>query len=150
MLRVADYIFAIVITLWVGALWAIGYIAAPTLFYSLADRSLAGAIAGKQFATVAWLGMACAAYVIGFLIYREGGRAFKTHVLWLVVLMLLFTLAGHFGIRPILEQLSAEPVREVLEGVMRSRFQAWHGVASVLWLIQSVLGVGLVTQVFKR
>jgi hypothetical protein len=31
-----------------------------------------------------------------------------------------------------------------MESVFRDRFAAWHGVASVLYLIQSVLGILLV------
>ena len=150
MSRLADYLYAIAITLWVGALWAIGYMAAPVLFMYVADRSFAGDLAGKLFAIVSWLGMGCAGYLLVYLFFREGARAFKLLVLWLVVLMLLLTLAGHFGVAPIIEQLRAETARDVVESVVRSRFQTWHGIASVLWLIQSVLGVALVTQVFKR
>jgi hypothetical protein len=31
-----------------------------------------------------------------------------------------------------------------MESVLRDRFMAWHGVASILYLIQSVLGLLLV------
>ena len=41
-------------------------------------------------------------------------------------------------------------VREVMESVFRDRFVAWHGIASVLYLVQSVLGAALVTQIVKR
>jgi hypothetical protein len=34
--------------------------------------------------------------------------------------------------------------------MVRSRFATWHGIASVLWLIESVLGVALVTQVVRK
>ena len=61
MQRLAEHIYSIAITLWVGALWAIGYLAAPTLFRLLEDRPLAGRLAGEMFTYVAWLGMAAAA-----------------------------------------------------------------------------------------
>ena len=35
-----EAVYAIALTLWIGGLWAIGYIVAPTLFYTLADRTL--------------------------------------------------------------------------------------------------------------
>ena len=44
-----DKLALIAITLWVGALWAIGGIAAPTLFYHLADKMQAGNLAGQMF-----------------------------------------------------------------------------------------------------
>ncbi|HNN85277.1 MAG TPA: DUF4149 domain-containing protein, partial [Accumulibacter sp.] len=34
--------------------------------------------------------------------------------------------------------------REVMESVLRNRFATWHGVSSILYLVQSVLGLLLV------
>jgi hypothetical protein len=151
MSRIADYLFAVVITLWVGALWATGFIAAPVMFHQLADRALAGRLAGSLFTVVAWTAIGAAAYAMVYLFGRHGAGAMKTAVFWLVVVMLLFTLAGQFGVTPILAHLKAEALpREVMESVLRNRFAAWHGVSGVLYLIESVLGVALVTQLFKR
>jgi membrane protease YdiL (CAAX protease family) len=149
--RVADYLFAICITLWVGALWAVGFLTAPVLFHELADKTLAGNLAGKLFAIIAWLGIGSAAYALLYVLVREGARSLKTAVFWLIFLMLLLTLAGHFGVTPIIAQLKAEALpREVMESVLKDRFVAWHGVSSVLYLIQSVLGIALVTQIYRR
>ena len=49
MRRFADALYSIAITLWVGGLWAIGYLAAPTLFAELSDRALARQLAGAMF-----------------------------------------------------------------------------------------------------
>jgi hypothetical protein len=146
----ADALYAVTVNFWVGSLWAIGFISAPVLFSYMADASLAGSLAGRQFAIVAWLGMGCACYQILYLFFKDGAGAFKQAALWLVVLMLLLVLAGHFGVTPIVEQLRADPAREVVQSVVRSRFQAWHGIASLLWVIQSILGVALVLQVSRR
>jgi membrane protease YdiL (CAAX protease family) len=149
--RVADYLFAIAVTLWVGVLWALGLVAAPVLFRELSDRALAGNLAGAMFAVMAWIGIGAATYALLFLFAREGARAIKSAAFWLILVMLLLTLAGHFGVTPILAHLKAEALpREVMESVLRNRFMAWHGVSSVLYLIQCVLGVALVTQLFKR
>jgi len=43
--RLPDLLAAWAITLWVGGLWAVGYLAAPMLFYNLSDRMLAGMVA---------------------------------------------------------------------------------------------------------
>ena len=50
MRKLSEALYFIAITLWVGGLLAIGYIAAPVLFASLGDRQLAGMIAGRLFA----------------------------------------------------------------------------------------------------
>ena len=149
--RVADYLFAIAVTLWVGVLWALGLVAAPVLFRELSDRGLAGNLAGAMFAVMAWIGIGAATYALLFLFAREGARALKSAAFWLILVMLLLTLAGHFGVTPILAHLKSEALpREVMESVLRNRFMAWHGVSSVLYLIQCVLGVALATQLFKR
>lgn len=145
MSRVAEHLYSVLITLWVGALWAIGYLAAPTLFRVLEDRALAGRIAGEMFTYVAWVGIAAAAYLLVFIALRKNGGAFKSSVFWLVLVMLMLTVAGYFGIQPILAQLKADSFpREVMESALRDRFMAWHGVSSVVYLIQSLLGLMLV------
>ena len=40
------YLFAI--TLWIGGMWAVGYVVAPMLFATLGDRQLAGVVAGNN------------------------------------------------------------------------------------------------------
>lgn len=145
MRRFADYLDVFAVTLWVGGLWAVGYVVAPTLFHELpGNRALAGHLAGRMFAIVAWVGIGCAAYLMSFLLLRFGAAALKSGVFWLVLLMLLLTLAGHFGVQPVLAQLKAEALpREVMESVLRDRFARWHGISSVLYLIQSLLGAAL-------
>lgn len=46
----------IVIALWAGALWMTG-ISAYVLFDTLQDKQLAGAVAGKLFTVVSYIGM---------------------------------------------------------------------------------------------
>ena len=55
----ADKLQFVAITLWVGGLWAIGYIVAPSLFAHLDDRALAGMLAGKMFTLMAYIGLGC-------------------------------------------------------------------------------------------
>ena len=137
--------YAIAATLWVGGQWAIGYIVAPTLFYTLTDRVLAGAIAGKLFTLIAYIGIGCAVYLLLFRLVRFGGNCFKQGIFWIVLVMLLLTLTGEFWVQPILASLKDQALpQQVMESVFRDRFAAWHGVASVLYLIQSVLGLLLV------
>lgn len=147
MQRLFDYLVPIAITLWVGGLWAVGYLVAPSLFQQLAsNRALAGAIAGELFSLMAWVGIGCAAYLLLFVAARRGWSCFRSGAFWLVLLMLVVTLVGHFGIQPIMAQLKADALpREVMESVLRDRFARWHGVSSVLYLIQSVLGLLLVS-----
>ena len=70
---------------------------------------------------------------------------FKSWAFRLVVGMLVLTLAVHFGIQPILAQLKADALPlSVMESAVKSRFVAWHGAATGLYVLQSLLGAALV------
>lgn len=133
-------------TLWVGSLWTIGYVVAPTLFGTLEDRMLAGFIAGKLFRIEAWLSVACA--IVLMISFRWMGKDFdaraRKHLLWIVSGMLACTLIGYFGLQPFMATLKEAAVGGVMDAAARSRFGFLHGVASVFYLIQSILGGFLV------
>ena len=143
--KLAEALYLAAIALWVGGLWAIGYLAAPVLFASLGDRQLAGIVAGKLFALIGWVGLGSAAYLLIFLVSHWRGQVFKRAVFWLVILMALMVAASQFGIQPLMAQLKADALpREVMESVLRDRFATWHGISSILYLVQSLLGLWLV------
>ena len=145
MRRFSEALYFITLTLWVGGLWTIGYLVAPVFFATLADRQLAGLLAGKLFALIGWVGLASAAYLLLFMLIRLGRSALKRGVFWSLVVMLVLTVLSQFGIQPLLAQLKADALpREVMESVLRDRFATWHGVSSILYLLQSVLGLLLV------
>ena len=145
MSRLFDSLYALLLTLWVGSLWAIGYVAAPTLFSTLADRQMAGDIAGSLFAVSGWLGVACGVYVMIYLLARQEMAALKRAAFWLALLMVALTLVSLFGTQPLMAELKAEALpRQVMESVLKDRFAAWHGIASILYLLQSGLGACLV------
>lgn len=144
MRRLSEHLLIVLVTLWVGAMWAVGYIVAPTLFAMIGERALAGNIAGRLFALVGWIALASAAYVLAFQFVRERWRALRSGLFWLVVVMVLMTLASQFGIQPLMAQMKADAwPREVMDSMLRDRFATWHGVSSILYLVQSVLGVFL-------
>ena len=145
MRTVTEALYRILVVVWVGGLLAIGYLAAPVLFASLNDRALAGEVAGKLFALIGWVGLAAGSYLSLFLIGRWRAAVFKRAVFWLVLLMLGMTAAQLFGIQPLMAQLKLDALpREVMESVLRDRFTTWHGVASILYLVESLLGLWLV------
>ena len=141
----SDKLALIFITIWVGALWAIGYLAAPTLFSTLSDKQLAGMVAGRLFTLVAYVGMASAAYLLLQRLTRVGMSALRQPYFWIVLVMLLLTLAGHFGIQPVIAGIKTQALpADVMHSVFADRFRTWHGVASIAYLLQSLLGVALV------
>lgn len=146
MRRFIEHLYSILLTLWIGGLWTIGGVAAPVLFRLIDDRALAGRIAGEMFRYIGWIGLAVSAYLLLFVALRKSGGALRNSVFWLVLVMLLLTVASLFGLQPLLVQLKADSLpREVMENALRDRFVAWHGVSSVVYLIQCALGVMLVS-----
>jgi hypothetical protein len=145
MKTISEALYAIALTLWIGGLWAIGGLVAPTLFHSVPERAMAGALAGKLFTLMAYVGIGCALYLLVFRLARFGGASFKHGIFWIVLVLLGLTLLGEFGVQPVLASLKHQALpKEVMESVLRDRFSAWHGVASVLYVIESVLGMLLV------
>jgi Domain of unknown function (DUF4149) len=137
----------IIITLWVGALWMTG-VSAFTLFQTLNDKQIAGNIAGKLFEIVSYIGLFSAFYLLVQRLIEFGTGALKQSYLWAIFVMLLLVLAGHFGIQPLLAQLKTSALpNDVMHSVFASRFSTWHGVASLAYVIECLLGFVLVLKV---
>jgi len=142
---IVDALQSIAITLWVGGLWAIGLIVAPLLFHTLGDRSQAGLLAGQFFTAIGYIGLGCGTYLLLFRLARFGGQAFGQLLFWSVLLMMALAAAGQFGVQPIMASLREQALpSEVMQSIFRDRFGAWHGVSSVLHLIECVFGLVVV------
>ncbi|HYD94655.1 MAG TPA: DUF4149 domain-containing protein [Noviherbaspirillum sp.] len=133
-------------TLWVGSLWTVGYIVAPTLFSTLADRVLAGLIAGSLFRIEAWLSLVCAIAMVVLLKASPDERGTNTgrQLIWIVAGMLGCTLVGYFGLQPFMAALKEAAGAAGMQGESRAQFGILHGVASTFYLVQSLLGAALV------
>jgi hypothetical protein len=131
---------------WAGSLWTVGYLVAPTLFATLADRVLAGTIAASVFRVQAWVSIACAVLLAGLLLVKSGDMDAKRRLLLLrlVAGMMICTLLVHFGLQPIMAALRAAAPGGVMIGAARTQFGMLHGGASVIYLVQSLMAVVLV------
>jgi hypothetical protein len=136
-------------TLWVGSLWTIGYIVAPTLFATLTDRVLAGTIAGSLFRIEAWLSVACAFALL--LLPAPAAPADKAEARpritarRLIIAMLACTLVAYFGLQPFMAALrEAAGPAGVMDADAKMRFGILHGIASAIYLVQSLLGLALI------
>jgi Domain of unknown function (DUF4149) len=137
----------LLVTLWAGSLWTIGYLVAPLLFASLPDRTLAGTIAGTLFRAEAWLSLACGILLLA--IFRaDTNLPSRTTCLRIVIGMLLCVVIGYFGLQPFMAEIRAAAAQSggVMDDAMRARFGLLHGLASVIYLLQSLLAVSLVTK----
>jgi len=133
----------LVTAFWVGSLWTVGYLVAPTLFATLGDRVLAGTVAGNIFRVEAWVSVGCglALLLLSRLDKLEAG-AVRRPLVGLIVAMLVCTLLGYFGIEPFMAALreGAGP-GGVMQSAVRTRFGILHGLSSAFYLAESLLGV---------
>ena len=150
----------LVATLWAGSLWAVGYLAAPTLFATLSDRVLAGTIAASLFTNQAWLSIICALVMLVLLwaTQTSTGGIFagpaanmaakaRRNLLVIVLVMLGCTLVSHFGLQPMMASLrAAAGPGGVMEGAARNEFGILHGISSAIYLVQSLLAAWLVVK----
>jgi len=143
--RIPEALHWLAVTAWVGALWTVGLMVAPTLFHYVPDRMLVGSVVGRLFTYTAFVGIGCGTYLVVFRLVRFGSQALKHGFFWLALAMLTLTIVGEFAVQPVLHALREQALpKQVMETVLRDRFATWHGVASVLYIIECVLGVGLV------
>ena len=150
--RLAEALAAIALTLWVGTLWSVGGLVAPTLFATLEPR-LAGTVAAPLFVKTAWVGLACGALFIICHASMQGRRWLRDAALWVVVAMLLAVAAGQFAVQPILESLRVQAAaagQSVAAAPWHDRFAYWHAVAGLLFVGAGVLGLAAVTLVVRR
>jgi uncharacterized membrane protein len=139
------HLAALSITLWVGGMWMLGYVVVPALFKILPDRQLAGMVAGQLFTLLAYIGIACALYLLGYQLQQSGRAALRNSAFRIAAAMLLLVLVGQFILQPSLAgiKLQALPL-DVMNSVLAAQFKTLHAVSSILYLIQSLLGIALV------
>ncbi len=117
----------------------VGYIVTPTLF-SLLEKSVAGNVAGQLFTTMSYIGLVCGGLLLIGTFSRLGAEVTRNWVFWVLVVMLVIVLIGQFVLQPMMAELKAVG----LTNLNRSEFGKLHGVASILFLINSLLGLSLV------
>ena len=125
----------ILLTLWVGSLWVTGFVVAPVLFAQLADRTLAGSTAGTLFTLTSYIGLVCGGVLLLLNVALQKRMNWRALT---ITAMLLLIVIGQFVITPMVAELRLQGLTE------SARFGQLHGVASVLFLLTSVLGLLLV------
>jgi len=128
----------ILLTIWIGGMWAVGYIVAPVLFQML-DKSVAGNVAGQLFTILSYIGIFSAVALIINLLMQQGFA--KNHwQLWVLLAMLSLILIAEFVLQPMMAELKAQGV--TVDN--KAEFGRLHGIASVLFLMNSLAGLALV------
>lgn len=145
MKNLAHHIVSLAVTAWVGALWAIGYIAVHILFRAQPDKQLAGMLSGQMLAVVSYVGIVCGTYLLLYRLAISGKAAVHERVFWLAAAMLAITLLLQFGIYPLMADIKLQAnSTDVMQSALAPSFRMWHGISSILYLAESLLGAALV------
>ena len=147
-------IFSILSGLWVGSFITVGFLVVPVLFSTLGDRQVAGMVAASLFKTTAYIGVALSGFlmVIANYLVRQGHQHYRL-IRWILLGMLACTIGAAFIIIPWMNSLRDQAlyaglaVRESSNAMLFSRL---HGVSSILFMIQSALGLFLVWRATKN
>jgi hypothetical protein len=129
-------------TVWIGGLWIVGYLVAPTLFASLDDRQLAGNLAGQMFLIVSYTGLLAGTLLLLSQLMDAGSRWRRQWRVWVLLGMLVLVIVGAFVLQPMMQELKTLGLTPGSE--QAARFGMLHGISSVLYLLNSLLGFVLV------
>ena len=138
----------VLLTLWVGGMWITGYLVAPTLFASLDSRQLAGQLAGQIFQSMNYIGLVIGSCLLISALWVASSNRFREWRVWALVLMLLIVTIATFIIQPMMQELKGQGIAE--GSAQAIQFGRLHGVSSVLFLLNSLLGLLLVGIGFRQ
>ena len=111
--------------LWAGLLLWLMILVAPSLFAELPDRALAGALAGALFRWATWVSVGSG---ILLAVFTARAGSWRGSVTLLVPGALL--LVSELLVRPAMQAAKAQP---------GSGFAFWHGIASAIYVLATVL-----------
>ncbi|MGH8855137.1 MAG: DUF4149 domain-containing protein [Telluria sp.] len=135
----------LVAVLWAGALWALGYIAAPAVFAAV-PSTVAGDVVAVLLTRLAWVSIGCAALMLVLVRVSpdlDGGRRRSLNLL--VLAMLACTLVIFVGLQPAMAQLrELAGAGEVRASPYWTQFAVMHGVSQLFHVVESVLAAFLV------
>jgi heme A synthase len=108
-------------------------------------------LAGQMFVVHGYLGIVCGTYLLAWRFALSGRAAMRESVFLVVAAMLLLTLLSQFGIQPLMAELKAQALPlEVSQSAYAGEFRKWHGISSIAYLLQSLLGAFLVIRTYGK
>ena len=132
----------ILLTIWIGALWTVGFLVVPTLFGTLEDKQLAGMLAGKMFTAVSYIGLFAGLIILLSEVKLSTGQFKSNKRIWLILLMLLIVIIGEFVIQPQMADLKQAGLLSSSE--ISRQFDQLHLIATALYMLNSLFGLILI------
>ncbi len=138
----------LLLTLWVGGLWSIGFLAVPMAFAHLGDVTLAGNYAGQLFNAINLLGLGCGGVLLITKTIQYKMKVKQLWRFWVLLLMLIMTLAFSLYLQPEIAEL--KQLDWQTEQALAEQFSFLHNVSKNLYLLLSLFGLALVLSTDKQ
>jgi uncharacterized membrane protein YhaH (DUF805 family) len=147
-------LFLLIAGVWVGSLFAVGFLVVPTIFTALQDRQVAGMIAGTLFQVEAYLSVAACLSLLALasLLVKRRVDHYRS-IRWITLALLLCSALTCFGLIPYMDALRQEALLlgvPVMASPSASLFGRLHGISSGLFLTQSLLGLWMVWRLTRH
>mgnify|MGYP003331287607 CR=1 FL=1 len=147
-------IFTVISGLWVGGFTVIGFLVVPLLFAHLGDRQIAGIIAANLLKLNAYIGVGICMILLPVAnhLVNLGNRLYR-QIRSILLFMLICASATAFIIIPWMNGLRDQALLHgisVRETNNSNLFGLLHSLSSIIFMIQSILGIGLVWQSTKN
>lgn len=131
----------LLVTLWVGSLWAIGFIAVPAIFIHFDDVIVAGELAGRLFTLVNYIGLACGSALLLRYLFM-GKERLNLWRFWVCLAMVLLVMFLHFYLQAEMSDIKMLDWRQ--DSVLSARFNLLHQLSTGVYSVLSLLGLALV------
>lgn len=137
--------FLILTGIWLGIILGVGYLVAPTLFISMADKQLAGQVAGEIFKHTAILTIVVTTVllILANLFVKRGLGKYRS-IRWLLLIIIVCAVVGVGLIQPwmaSLKDLAEASGTTVALSEHAKTFGRLHGVSSILFMCEALLGL---------
>ncbi|ODN67839.1 MULTISPECIES: DUF4149 domain-containing protein [Methylophaga] len=138
----------LLLTLWVGALWSIGYLAVPLAFVSL-ETLVAAEYAAKLFFAVNVIGLISGTLILLGKLSIQRGRVLHSWRFWVLISMLVITLIFSMYVQP--EMANIKTIENWrLNTDLAQSFERLHMLSQNLYLMLSIAGLLLVLSSDKQ
>lgn len=134
------YLGDITLIFWAGSCWALGYVFIPTLFMNFSHVE-SGVVAGRLFSVENMMGLICAMILLVDCRVRFSKNLLRQRGFWLLIFTICLLMTRYIALSPLMAQVKIMGDTD--------RFTLLHGLFQVVYLIQSVFLLFLVSERFK-
>ncbi|QWD89849.1 DUF4149 domain-containing protein [Polynucleobacter sp. MWH-Braz-FAM2G] len=150
----AQRVFSLIAGIWVGSFITIGFLVVPILFSSLGDRQIAGMVAASLLKATAYIGVCISTILMVAAHYfvRQNQARYRL-IRWILLAMLACAITAGFILIPWMNALRDQALSlglSVRETSNAELFNRLHSVSSMVFMIQTLLGIYLVWQTTKN